>query len=124
MCREYPPSVTPTMSSPAMSCRITHQNRDRLVSTLSRTALLFGAPLFAEAARAQTPSFTLEAALSAPFPSELTAAPAGAKVAWIFDAQGSRNIWVGEPGTNGSFTSRQLTRFTGDIGVEIGTLAW
>src|SRR5262249_53529178 len=29
-----------------------------------------------------------------------------------------------EPAANGSFTSRQLTRFTGDNGVEIGRMAW
>jgi dipeptidyl aminopeptidase/acylaminoacyl peptidase len=107
-----------------MSYRTTHRNRERLVAALSETAFLVGTAFFATAAEAQTPSFTIGAALSAPFPSGLTAAPAGSKVAWIFDAQGSRNIWVGEPGANGSFTSRQLTRFTGDIGVEIGTLAW
>jgi dipeptidyl aminopeptidase/acylaminoacyl peptidase len=107
-----------------MPCRIMHRNRGRLVSALSGTILLVGGTFVAKAARAQTPSFTLEAALSAPFPSGLTAAPAGAKVAWIFDADGSRNIWVGEPGANGSFTSRQLTRFSGDIGVEIGAVAW
>ena len=75
-------------------------------------------------ARAQAPSFTVDAALSAPFPSGLTAAPTSSKVAWIFNAEGSRNIWVAEPSANGSFTSRQLTRFTGDLGVEIETLAW
>jgi dipeptidyl aminopeptidase/acylaminoacyl peptidase len=107
-----------------MSRRSTHRTRDRVAAALSTTALWICAAFLPEAARAQTPSFTLESALSAPFPSELTASPAGGRVAWIFDAQGSRNIWVGEPGSNGSFTSRQLTRFVGDIGVEIGTLAW
>ena len=29
-----------------------------------------------------------------------------------------------KPRRNGSFASRQLTRYTGDIGVEIGTMAW
>src|SRR3954468_5432524 len=90
--------VLPTVSSPAMPHRTSHRNRDRLLSALSRTALFVGAFWSVEPARAQTPSFTLEAALSAPFPSGLTTAPAGARVAWIFDAQGSRNIWVGEPG--------------------------
>ncbi len=107
-----------------MSNRATHRNRDRLVSVLSGIVFLVGAAFFGDAARAQAPSFSIEAALSPPFPSGLTAAPAGARVAWIFDAQGSRNIWIGEPGANGSFTSRPLTRFTGDVGVEIGTLAW
>ncbi|MGH7618619.1 MAG: prolyl oligopeptidase family serine peptidase, partial [Gemmatimonadaceae bacterium] len=73
---------------------------------------------------AQAPAFTIDAALSAPFPSGLVASPAGARVAWIFDAQGSRNIWVAGPAANGSFTSSQLTRYSGDIGVEIGTLVW
>ncbi len=85
-------------------------------------ALLAAIPL--ASAAAQQPSFTIEAALSAPFPSGLTAAPAGGRVAWIFDAEGSRNIWVGEPSANGSFTSRQLTRFPGDVGVEIQTPVW
>jgi dipeptidyl aminopeptidase/acylaminoacyl peptidase len=102
----------------------THRTRDRLVAALSKIVSLVGVAFFVQAARAQTPSFTIESALSAPFPSELTAAPAGGRVAWIFDAQGSRNIWVGEPGANGAFTSRQLTRFIGDDGLEIGSLAW
>ncbi len=107
-----------------MPDRTMHRTRDRVGAALSTTALWIAAAFFPGAARAQTPSFTLESALSAPFPSGLIAAPAGGRVAWIFDAEGSRNIWVGEPGANGSFASRQLTRFTGDVGVEIGSLAW
>jgi dipeptidyl aminopeptidase/acylaminoacyl peptidase len=75
-------------------------------------------------AEAQKPSFTIDAALTAAFPSGLTAAPAGGRIAWIFDAEGSRNIWVAEPSANGSFTSRQLTRFPGDLGVEIEEPVW
>ncbi len=106
-----------------------HRTRDRAAVTLSppigvSIAAAFFLTLLSGAARGQTPSFTLESALSAPFPSGLIASPAGGRVAWIFDAQGSRNIWVGEPGPNGAFTSRQLTGFTGDVGVEVGTLAW
>ena len=94
------------------------------MSALLRSALIASVAFAGSIAAAQSPSFTIDDALSAPFPSGLIAAPAGARVAWIFDAEGSRNIWVAEPAANGSFTSRQLTRFTGDIGVEIGTLAW
>ena len=107
-----------------MAYCIMHRTRDRVVAALSTASLWIVAAFFPETARAQTRSFTLESALSAPFPSGLTASPAGGRVAWIFDAEGSRNIWVGEPGPNGAFTSRQLTRFSGDIGVEIGTFAW
>ncbi len=107
-----------------MPFRTTRRNRSRLTVTLSGTAFFAGIVFLATPAHAQTPSFTIDAALSAPFPSELTAAPTGGRIAWIFDAQGSRNIWVGEPSANGSLVARQLTRFPGDIGVEIGTLAW
>ena len=88
------------------------------------TALFCTASLAAGTAAAQQPSFTLEAALSAPFPSGLTAAPTGARVAWILDAEGSRNIWVAEPSANGSLTPRQVTNYTGDLGVEIETPVW
>jgi len=94
----------------------------RIGTALSRALVL--ATFGATSAAAQAPSFTLESALSAPFPSELTAAPGGGRLAWVFDAQGSRNLWIAEPGANGAFTSRQLTSYTGDNGVEIGQLAW
>ncbi len=86
--------------------------------------LIVATALLAASAQSQQPSFTIDAALSAPFPSGLTAAPAGERFAWIFDAEGSRNIWVAEPSANGSFASRQLTRFTGDLGVEIEAPVW
>ena len=69
--------------------------------------------------------FTLEQVMSAPFPSELTAAPSGAKVAWVFNAQGSRNIWVAEVSPDGGkFLARQLTSYSGDDGQEVGELSW
>ena len=43
---------------------------------------------------AQAP--TVEGLLSAPFPTELVAAPSGKAVAWVFDSAGSRNVWVAE----------------------------
>jgi dipeptidyl aminopeptidase/acylaminoacyl peptidase len=87
-------------------------------------ALLCSASVAAGTTAAQQRSFTLEAALSAPFPSGLIAAPTGARVAWILDAEGSRNIWVAEPSANGSFTPRQLTNYPGDAGVEVETPEW
>jgi dipeptidyl aminopeptidase/acylaminoacyl peptidase len=90
----------------------------------SRVLLLAIAAAAVRTAAAQRASFTIDAALSAPFPSELTAAPAGARIAWVFDAEGSRNIWVAEPSSNGAFTSRQLTRYPGDVGVEIDAPVW
>ena len=75
------------------------------------------------AANAQTAP-TLEQFLSAPFPTELTAAPAKGRVAWVFNAQGARNVWVAEPAANGSYKARQLTAYKDDDGQDVGELAW
>jgi len=60
--------------------------------------------------------FTLEQVMSSPFPSDLIASPQGDKVAWVFDAEGKRNIWVAEAP---AFKGRQLTRYDKDDGQEI-----
>jgi dipeptidyl aminopeptidase/acylaminoacyl peptidase len=79
----------------------------------------------AKCATAKPRPFTLEHVMSAPFPSELTAAPSGAKAAWVFSAQGSRNIWVAEASPDGGkFAARQITNYSGDDGQEVGELAW
>ena len=69
---------------------------------------------------AQTPrSFTLEQVMSAPFPSDLVAAPAGGSVAWVFNDRGVRNIWVASPP---QYEGRALTANSDDDGQEIGSL--
>ena len=72
-------------------------------------------------AGAQQGPFTLEQVMSAPFPSNLVASPAGGKVAWLFDASGGRNIWVAEPP---DYKGRALTSYQSDDGQEIDELAW
>jgi dipeptidyl aminopeptidase/acylaminoacyl peptidase len=69
----------------------------------------------------QPEPFTLEQVMSAPFPSHLVAAPAGGRVAWVFDARGVRNIWVAEPP---DYRGRAITAYTEDDGQEIAELAW
>lgn len=59
---------------------------------------------------------SLEQVLSAPFPSDLVAAPRGDKVAWVFNAKGVRNLWVASAP---SFTGKQVTHFDKDDGQEI-----
>ncbi len=66
-------------------------------------------------------SFTLEQIMSAPFPSGLSAAPTGGKVAWVQNAQGVRNIWVAEPP---EYRGRQLTHYTVDDGQDLSSLEW
>ena len=65
--------------------------------------------------------FTLEAVFSAPFPTGLTASPDGSRVAWVFNEQGTRNVWAADaPG----FEGRRLTAFAGDDGTTIQGLAF
>lgn len=86
-------------------------------SALEVTLLAF---IFCASTRAQKP-FTLEQVLSAPFPSDLTAAKGSNRVAWVFDQQGRRNVWVAEaPG----FAARQLTKYNEDDGQEISALSF
>ena len=72
-------------------------------------------------ASAQQPPFTLDRVLSSAFPAELTAAPAGGKVAWVSNAKGVRNIMVAGPP---DYRARKITAYTADDGQEMGSLAW
>ena len=85
------------------------------------TAFLVAAASLGSVAAAQKEPFTIEQVMSAPFPSELVAAPAGGMVAWVFDARGVRNIWVAEPP---DYKARALTSYAADDGQEIAELAW
>src|SRR5436190_16357973 len=63
-----------------------------VVDWISMRRTLLTALLLASAAAAAT--FTLEQVLSAPFPSDLVAAPGGGKVAWLLNERGARNVWM------------------------------
>ncbi len=68
-------------------------------------------------------SFTIEQVLSAPFPSTLTADPAGRRFAWVERSLGRRNVWLAAPGkASPGFESRALTRYADDDGQDIGEL--
>lgn len=76
-------------------------------------------------AQPATRSFTLQQVMSAPFNSDLTAAPAHNKLAWLSNKEGRRNIWVATPAANGhGYTSRQITHYTKDDGQAIQDLRW
>ncbi|MGA3042769.1 MAG: prolyl oligopeptidase family serine peptidase [Bryobacteraceae bacterium] len=64
-------------------------------------------------------TFTLEQVLSAPFPSELTAAPGGGAVAWLLNEGGARNVWYA---VAPDFKGVRLTSWTEDDGQDIGQL--
>ena len=64
----------------------------------------------AAASPARVP-FTLEQVMSATYPTNLTAARSGERIAWTLNASGQRNIWVAEGPT---FTPRRLTEYLQD----------
>ena len=69
--------------------------------------------------------FTIQQALSAPFPAELTAAPARNRFAWVFNDEGKRNVWIAEPSPDGKgFKAFAITKYTQDDGQDVGNLAW
>src|SRR5438094_7916713 len=76
--------------------------------------LLAPAPLAAQ----QSP-FTIEQVMGAPFPDELTAAPTGGAVAWVFNTRGVRNIWVAAPP---DYAGRVVTAYAEDDGRAVGEL--
>lgn len=59
--------------------------------------------------------------MSAPFPSDITAAPKGGAVAWVLNEKGARNVWVAEPP---AYSGRRLTTYNKDDGQEIAQLTW
>jgi dipeptidyl aminopeptidase/acylaminoacyl peptidase len=108
-----PQSTANTASAPRIAAAFT-------------TAMLL---LIAHPASAQAPAkegpFTIEQALSAPFTSDLTAAPAKGRLAWQANIDGRRNLWVAEPAPDGKgYVSRQVTHYTEDDGQEINSIQW
>jgi dipeptidyl aminopeptidase/acylaminoacyl peptidase len=107
---------------------VVHMNATTSLAKRRRTSTT-AAPLLALAATlsvaaplaAQRPGFTIAQALSAPFASDLVAASGGQGVAWIFDDQGRRNIWVAQPP---DYHAHRVTPYDRDDGQEITSPQW
>ncbi|MGH9684224.1 MAG: S9 family peptidase [Candidatus Acidiferrales bacterium] len=80
-------------------------------------ALLFAALVTALPVLGQ--GFTMEQALSYPYPYGLTAAAHGERIAWVFDLRGARNVWIAD---GPDFVARQITHYAGDNGMPIASL--
>ena len=80
--------------------------------------LAFALVCFARGAVAQN-QVSLEELLSAPFPENLKAAKKSNRVAWTFNQEGKRNIWVAE---GPAFQARRLTSYLEDDGQPISDL--
>jgi dipeptidyl aminopeptidase/acylaminoacyl peptidase len=65
--------------------------------------------------------FTLDQVLGSAFPTHLTAAPMGGKVAWVSNARGVINIMVAEPP---AYVAHKITDYTLDDGQDIVELCW
>lgn len=66
-------------------------------------------------------SFTVSDIMTAPFASDLAAAPAGGAFAWVRYDRGTRNIWVAEAP---AYTGRQLTSWSADDGQDVLDLSF
>jgi dipeptidyl aminopeptidase/acylaminoacyl peptidase len=67
------------------------------------------------------PAFTIEQVLDYAFPTELVAAPAGNRIAWIANDKGRRNVWVAE---GPDWRPRRRTAYLEDDGQELGDLTF
>ena len=91
-----------------------------------RFAVLFVGSLLLMTTPAAFPAeFTIEQILSAPFASDIVAAPEGHAFAWVSDARGRRNVWLAVARSgDGSFETRALTHYTDDDGLEVSDIAF
>ena len=80
-----------------------------------------GLLLLAACAFAQQAPFSLDQVMGFAFPTELTAAPAGNKAAWVEDRRGVRNIMVAEAP---DYRARAVTAYAEDDGNDLTDLAW
>src|SRR5262249_23935434 len=87
-----------------------------------RAAPVFALLLCAAAARAQSSAhFTLQQILSYPYPSELVAAPGGARTAWVIMERGVRNAYEAH---GPDWSAHRVTRYTADDGQDLTQLSF
>ncbi len=84
------------------------------------SAALLPSALLAQRRPAAAPAgFTLDQIMSAPFPTNLTAAATGEKLAWTLNERGLRNVWVAE---GPAFAARRLTSYESDDAQELNAV--
>ena len=89
---------------------------------IRRTYLALAATLVLAAPPATAqPGFTVDQALSHPFPADLIASPVGSTIAWTFIERGHRNLYVAD---GPDFKPRKLTKYDSDEGQELTNLSF
>lgn len=84
------------------------------------SAALLPSALLAQRRPAAAPAgFTLDQVMGAPFPTNLTAAATGEKLAWTLNERGLRNVWVAE---GPAFAARRLTGYESDDAQELNAV--
>jgi dipeptidyl aminopeptidase/acylaminoacyl peptidase len=83
--------------------------------------LLFFLLIQSSTAPVAAQSVTIDALMASPFPTELVAAPSGARFAWVQSAEGVRNIWIADAP---EFKGRKITSYTVDDGQDLTELAF
>src|SRR5271170_1122612 len=78
-------------------------------------------PILLSAICAVAGAATLDQYLSAPFASEMHAAPGGGKVVWLLNERGARNLWVAAAP---DYKGRRLTAYKEDDGQDLGMIQW
>ena len=87
---------------------------------LTRAALLLLVVPAGLLAQRASSGFTLAQVMGAPYPTNLTAAATGERLAWTLNERGVRNVWVAEGPT---FAARRLTDYPLDEGQELNAVS-
>ena len=93
--------------------------RSTIIAAVTALSVM-AASAAAQAVASRSTPFTVNQIRSYPFPNELTAAATGSRLAWAFNEQGRRNIYVAE---GPAFSARQLTHYDRDDGQELSSVA-
>lgn len=95
------------------------------IRCFASAAIVFGWLTSMATAQPATTPFTLQQVMSAPFNSDLVAAPVKDGLAWVSNSEGRRNLWVAFPASGGhDYISRQITHYSKDDGQGITDLQW
>ena len=94
--------------------------RSTTIAAVSALSIMTSSAAAAQAVGSRSTPFTVNQIRSYPFPNELTAAATGSRLAWAFNEQGRRNIYVAQGPT---FSARQLTHYDRDDGQELSSVA-
>jgi dipeptidyl aminopeptidase/acylaminoacyl peptidase len=92
----------------------------RIALAAATAATFAGSSMPVAAQTAEPASFTIKQITSYPFPSDLTAASSGSRIAWVFNESGVRNVYVAE---GPAFEPHKLTDYTADDGQELTNLS-